>query len=243
MHTGQYSYYIDVTYETRETLGGLELNEAFVVRSSPADAVYLYGQPVANNTKPAMIQTVQQFISHIAEQMPARSLFRNHDIPAVVVNMAFTPTEGILHSLSEILYNSELSDRIAVICPDRWTTALVSTFQPRYMAFLSPSLSQPVAELIEHAHPAAVPVIFFSIDAVTLTNSRDVVSSLREEFPRAKVMARIVDTREQLMWCLDQGVDGVVSNDPVSVRRMMVEWYQEACSTSTMLLNGVKKVV
>ena len=46
---------------------------------------------------------------------------------------------------------------------------------------------------------------------------------------------RFVDTWEQLLWALDQGVDGIVSNNALDIHGAVLEWYRVSCSLKSMI--------
>lgn len=59
---------------------------------------------------------------------------------------------------------------------------------------------------------------------------------LREVFPNGKVVVSFVDTPEQLLWAMEQGVDGVVSNHAIKIQKYLFDWYTDNCSLQNVVL-------
>jgi hypothetical protein len=69
------------------------------------------------------------------------------------------------------------------------------------------------------------------------------LAAWRADFPNAKIVVRVVDTWEQLLWVLDQGVSGIISNDALNIRESVLSWYRDNCSFHSMLRHKAHKVI
>jgi hypothetical protein len=144
----------------------------------------------------------------------------------------------------EQLYESEnpMADRTAVLCSTSWMASKVANYSPAFIAFSFDEDGEAFYKTAQTASQGSTPVLLATMAAPSAPHRyfsthglANGTAAWRQDFPGAQILVRFVDTWEQLLWALDQGVDGIISNNAVDIHDAVLTWYKINCSLKNIL--------
>jgi hypothetical protein len=189
---------------------------------------------------------------HLHDAIPPPSSFQlvgRGEQPVLTIRPTFELTDGLLTSMLETVFDHPLAERTAVLCTNAWTAAKVATFDPHFIAFSFDEEGAGFYESAQTISPGATPVLLATMTAPTAPSwgftspglaantANNGIAAWRRDFPDALVVVRFVENWEQLLWTLDQGVDGVVSasNNALGLHEATLAWYRSNCALMAVL--------
>ncbi len=247
---GVYNHYLDLDI----------YNSEFIVRSSATDV--LYKTRSANTSVDAVpgFEELTDFITRLQEVIYNTSSSTVHiesklRVPSVILRPVFNTDDVNSDLLLQTLYGpnrSPLADRIAVVCTNARFAAKVAVFAPRFVAFTfeadhSSGEIDTFAKVAQVTSPESTHVLLptITVPPVTVAALRfttpDFINGTmtwRKAYPTAKILLRYVDTWEQLLWGLEQHVDGFISNNALDIRVAVLTWFRSNCHFKKLVYNS-----